>query len=65
MLKSKIKETRISEALKNEDNAGAYRLKGLEKFIKAHTDEVPGFFLSLKNHTFIARSEDTILLYRY
>ena len=24
------------------------------------TDEIPGFFLLLKNHTFIARSEDTI-----
>ena len=25
------------------------------------TDEIPGFFLLLKNHIFIARSEDTIL----
>ena len=24
------------------------------------TDEIPGFFLLLKNHIFIARSEDTI-----
>ena len=25
-----------------------------------YTDEIPGFFLLLKNHIFIARSEDTI-----
>ena len=27
------------------------------------TDEIPGFFLLLKNHIFIARSEDTILIF--
>ena len=26
------------------------------------TDEIPGFFLLLKNHIFIARSEDTIFI---
>jgi len=28
------------------------------------TDEIPGFFLLLKNHIFIARSEDTIFIFR-
>ena len=28
-----------------------------------HTDEIPGFFLVLKNHIFIARSEDTIFIF--
>ena len=27
------------------------------------TDEIPGFFLSLKNHIFSARSEDTIFIF--
>ena len=27
------------------------------------TDEIPAFFLLLKNHIFIARSEDTILIF--
>ena len=27
------------------------------------TDEIPGFFLLLKNHIFIARSEDTIFTF--
>ena len=27
------------------------------------TDEIPGFFLLLKNHIFIARSEDTIFFF--
>ena len=27
------------------------------------TDEIPGFFLLLKNHIFIARSEDTFLIF--
>ena len=27
------------------------------------TDEVPGFFLVLKKHIFIARSEDTIFIF--
>ena len=27
------------------------------------TDEIPGFFLLLKNHILIARSEDTILIF--
>ena len=27
------------------------------------TDEIPGFFLLLKNHTFIAHSEQTIFLF--
>ena len=30
-------------------------------FYYIDTDEIPGFFLLLKNHIFIARSEDTIL----
>ena len=28
-----------------------------------HTDEIPGFFLLLKNHIFIACSEDTIKIF--
>ena len=28
------------------------------------TDEIPGFFLLLKNHIFIAHSEDTIFIFR-
>ena len=27
------------------------------------TDEIPGFFLLLKNHIFIERSEDTIFIF--
>ena len=27
------------------------------------TDEIPGFFLVLKNHIFIARSEETTLIF--
>ena len=27
------------------------------------TDEMPGFFLSLKSHIFTARSEDTIFIF--
>ena len=27
------------------------------------TDEIPGFFLLLKNHIFIARNEDTIFIF--
>ena len=27
------------------------------------TDEIPGFFLLLKNHIFIVRSEDTIFIF--
>ena len=27
------------------------------------TDEIPGFFLLLKNHIFIARSKDTIFIF--
>ena len=30
-------------------------------FYYIDTDEIPGFFLLLKNHIFIARREDTIL----
>ena len=29
------------------------------------TDEIPGFFLWLKNHIFIARSEDTIFIFHH
>ena len=29
-------------------------------FYYIDTDEIPGFFLLLKNHIFIARSQDTI-----
>ena len=32
-------------------------------FYYIDTDEIPAFFLSLKNHIFIARSEDTILIF--
>ena len=39
----------------------------LEASINAYytidTDEIPGFFLLLKNHIFIARSEDTIFIF--
>ena len=28
------------------------------------TDEIPGFFLLLRNHIFIARSEDTIFIFQ-
>ena len=28
------------------------------------TDEISGFFLLLKNHIFIARSEDTIFIFQ-
>ena len=31
-------------------------------FYYIDTDEIPGFFLLLKNHIFIARSEDTLSL---
>jgi len=38
-------------------------IRGLiNKFI-IHTDEMPGFFLLLKNHIFTARSEDTIFIF--
>ena len=44
------------------------RILRLEAMIKnafhyIDTDEIPGFFLLLKNHIFIARSEDTIFIY--
>ena len=32
-------------------------------FYYIDTDEIPGFFLLLKNHIFIARSEDTIFIF--
>ena len=31
-------------------------------FYYIDTDEIPGFFLLLKNHIFITRSEDTIFI---
>ena len=36
----------------------AYRV-----FYYRNTDEIPGFFLLLKNHIFIVRSEDTIFIF--
>ena len=33
-------------------------------FYDIDTDEIPGFFLLLKNHIFITRSEDTIFIFR-
>ena len=32
-------------------------------FYYIDTDEIPGFFLLLKNHIFIARSEDIIFIF--
>ena len=32
-------------------------------FYYIDTDEIPGFFLLLKNHIFIVRSEDTIVIF--
>ena len=32
-------------------------------FYHIDTDEIPGFFLLIKNHIFIARSEDTIFIF--
>ena len=32
-------------------------------FYYIDTDEIPGFFLLLKNHIFIAPSEDTIFIF--
>ena len=32
-------------------------------FYYVDTDEIPGFFLSLKNHIFITGSEDTIFIF--
>ena len=33
------------------------------QFYFIDADEIPGFFLLLKNHVFIARSEDTIFIF--
>ena len=35
----------------------------IKNFYYIDTGEVPGFFLSIKNHIFIARSEDTIFIF--
>ena len=35
----------------------------LKLYYYIDTDEIPGFFLLLKNHIFIARSEDTIFIF--
>ena len=35
----------------------------MKYFYDIDTDEIPGFFLLLKNHIFIARSEDTIFIF--
>ena len=32
-------------------------------FYYLDTDEIPGLFLLLKNHVFVARSEDTIFIF--
>ena len=34
-----------------------------KKLYYIDTDEIPGFFLLLKNHIFIVRSEDTIFIF--
>ena len=34
-------------------------------YVIVDTDEIPGFFLWLKNHIFIARSEDTIFIFHH
>ena len=34
----------------------------MKYFYDIDTDEIPGFFLLLKSHIFIARSEDTIFI---
>ena len=34
-------------------------------YVIIDTDEIPGFFLWLKNHIFIARSEDTIFIFHH
>ena len=36
--------------------------KGDKSLYYVDTDEIPGFFLLLKNHIFIARSENTIFI---
>ena len=36
--------------------------KAVNWYYYIDTDEIPGFFLLLKNHIFIARSEDTIFI---
>ena len=38
-----------------------YKMDTLHYYID--TDEIPGFFLLLKNHIFIVRSEDTIFIF--
>ena len=35
----------------------------MKDFYYIDTDEIPGFFLLLKNHIFIARSQDTIFIF--
>ena len=35
----------------------------IKLFYYIDTDEIPEFFLLLKNHIFIARSEDTIFIF--
>ena len=35
----------------------------IKRFYYIDTDEIPGFFLLLKNHIFIVRSEDTIFIF--
>ena len=34
-------------------------------YVIIDTDEIPGFFLWLENHIFIARSEDTIFIFHH
>ena len=34
-------------------------------YVIIDTDDIPGFFLWLKNHIFIARSEDTIFIFHH
>ena len=38
-------------------------VREINMFHYTDTDEIPGFFLLLKNHIFIARSEDTIFIF--
>ena len=45
------------------DRKYTVKLKENISFYNIDTDEIPGFFLLLKNHIFIVRSEDTIFIF--
>ena len=40
-----------------------FETQNVKLFYYIDTDEIPGFFLLLKNHIFIVRSEDTIFIF--